>query len=390
MNQTFLLHYDEIALKGKNRPIFEKKLLSNISLAADKSNVKLFKLKRLWGRIILQVDFSSNLKLKKILAQAFGLAWFAPALPAIPSLTSFKKAISRLAKNNSFATFAIRAKVADKSLPFSSKGLEIKLGQWVVDSYQKKVDLNNPDLTFWIEIISKKCSFIFSQKHQALGGLPPGVNGQALSLLSGGIDSPVASFKMMGRGLEVNFIHFHSYPQTKKASIEKAIKLAKILDQYQPNTKLFLLPFLPIQKELLAHCDNRYLVILYRRSMLRIAQIVARKQGAKALITGDALGQVASQTVENLALQNKVVNLPILRPLIGFQKKDIISLSRKIKTYSVSIEPHQDCCSLFVPKNPTTKADLEKIKQEEAKINLQKLIAQSLKQMEVKNLNESR
>jgi len=390
VNQTFLLHYDEIALKGKNRPIFEKKLLSNISLAADKSNVKLFKLKRLWGRIILQVDFSSNLKLKKILAQAFGLAWFAPALPAIPSLTSFKKAISRLAKNNSFATFAIRAKVADKSLPFSSKGLEIKLGQWVVDSYQKKVDLNNPDLTFWIEIISKKCSFIFSQKHQALGGLPPGVNGQALSLLSGGIDSPVASFKMMGRGLEVNFIHFHSYPQTKKASIEKAIKLAKILDQYQPNTKLFLLPFLPIQKELLAHCDNRYLVILYRRSMLRIAQIVARKQGAKALITGDALGQVASQTVENLALQNKVVNLPILRPLIGFQKKDIISLSRKIKTYSVSIEPHQDCCSLFVPKNPTTKADLEKIKQEEAKINLQKLIAQSLKQMEVKNLNESR
>ncbi len=379
MDQVFLLHYDEIALKGRNRTFFENKLISNIRQIAKKNKIET-ELARLWGRIMLKS--SSPSEISKILAKTPGLAWFAPAYSLSPALDNYKKAINQLSKKDNFSTFAIRAKVADKSLPFKSKEIEEILGDWVRKNFNKKVNLDNPDLTFFVEIISKKQAFVYAHKMPSLGGLPVGSNGQALSLLSGGIDSPVAAYLMLSRGLGVDFVHFHSYPQTNQASLEKTKKLTRILAQYQPQTKLYLIPFLEIQKQMFKNCNHRYLVILYRRTMLKISEQVAKKEGYQALITGDALGQVASQTVENLSLQNQATTLSILRPLVGFSKKEIINLAQKIKTYSTSIEPHQDCCSLFVPKSPATKAKLEQIEKEEEKLDLDKLIKEALTKME--------
>jgi len=188
---------------------------------------------------------------------------------------------------------------------------------------------------------------------------------------------------MLSRGLRIDFVHFHSYPQTNQASLEKAKKLFQLLSFYQPQSKLHLIPFLEIQKQMFENCDQRYLVILYRRAMLKISEQLANKENYQALITGDALGQVASQTIENLDIQNQVTTLPILRPLIGFSKKEIITLAQKIKTFPISIEPHQDCCSLFVPKNPATKARIEQIEKEEGKLKINGLIKKAMETMEV-------
>lgn len=380
MKPVILLHYDEIALKGKNRIYFENKLINNISQLARKNNLEV-RLTRLWGRIKLEPPNPFG-KIKIILAKTPGLAWFAPAYSLSPALANYQQAIKQLIKKTDFSTFAIRANVAVKSLPFTGKKIEEALGDWVRKSFNKKVNLSNPEITFFVEIISKIQAFAYTHKYPSQGGLPTGSNGQALSLLSGGIDSPVAAYLMMGRGLRVDFVHFHSYPQTNQASLEKAKKLTRLLDCYQPQTRLYLVPFLDIQKQMFKNCDHRYLIILYRRTMLKISEQIAGKEGYQALITGDALGQVASQTVENLQTQDQAVNLLILRPLIGFQKKQIIELAQKIKTYPLSIEPHQDCCSLFVPKNPATKTRIEEIKEQESKLNLDKLIKEALARME--------
>ncbi|MFH1601924.1 MAG: tRNA uracil 4-sulfurtransferase ThiI [Candidatus Shapirobacteria bacterium] len=379
----YLIHYGELALKGKNRIFFENKLISNIKQKATEEKIKV-KLDRLWGRISLRCAGAKSQKLKteSLLQKTPGIAWFASSFAVNPDFFNFQQAIKEIAQENTFSTFGIRAKIADKKLNFQRKKIEEKLGDWVRINFQKKVDLTKPDLTFYVEILNAKKAFIFSQKQSAPGGLPAGSNGQSLGLLSGGLDSPVAAYLMILRGLKVSFIHFHSYPQTNQASLEKVKTLAKLLNHYQPQSSLYLIPFLKIQKDFYKNCDSRFLVLLYRRAMLNISQKLAEKEGFQALITGDSLGQVASQTIENLALQNKAVKLPILRPLVGLDKEKIISLAKKINSYEISIAPHQDCCSLFVPKNPATRADLVQIEKEEAKLNLKKLTETALKNRE--------
>jgi len=384
----FLIHYDEIALKGKNRPDFEKRLADNIRLIAQNKNVKV-EIKRLWGRFLL-ITNASEKKTSSILEKVFGIAWFSPVLISPPSVTKIKERTSLLAKQFSFSSFAIRARVADKSLSLKRKNLEIELGNFVVKNFKKSVSLEDPQLTFYIEVADKNHVFVFTKKHLGPGGLPTGSSGKAICLISGGIDSPVAGYLMMGRGLQIDFVHCHSYPKTSKTSIQKVTELIKILSGYQPKFHLHLVPILNLQKQMFALCNNRYLVVLYRRAMLRIGELIAEKEKASTLITGDALGQVASQTVENLAVQNQAIELPILRPLISFKKQKIIDLAQKINTYSTSILPHQDCCSLFVPKHPSTKTRIENILEEENRLNYQELISSCLEEVQTVDYPEKK
>jgi len=213
--------------------------------------------------------------------------------------------------------------------------------------------------------------------------MPVGSSGSVLSLISGGIDSPVASWMMMKRGCRVNFVHFHSFPLVSKKSYFKTKTLCQILSKYQGKTRIYFVPFAPVQTWLKTNILNKYLVIFYRRLMFKIAQEIAKKQEIKALVTGESLAQVASQTLDNLAVIDQAVEMPVLRPLIGFDKEEIITLAKKIGTYETSVEHQEDCCSLFVPRHPATKANLEKILEEEKKIPLEKLLKEALKEAEV-------
>ena len=378
---TILIHYSEIALKGKNRIYFEEKLINNI-IQSFKENGILAKAERLFGRILIHTE---DLKISlNILKNIFGIAFFAEVEVAEKSI---EKSIATILKNKKYETFAVRARASLSNSSLSSNQMEIEYGNYIRAKLNKKVDLTNPDLTIYIEAIDNKKFAIYTQKNPGLRGLPTGSSGKALALLSGGIDSPVASYKAISRGLSVDYIHFHSYPQTNKQSLDKVKQLATILKKYHPQpSTLYYVPILEAQKDFLNSIDNKYLVLLYRRLMLKIAQKLAGKLNSQALITGDSLGQVASQTIENIAVQNSAVEIPIFRPLITQDKEDIIKLARKIGTYELSIQPHQDCCSLFVPKHPTTKAKIEDIIKQEAKIDIDNHIKIALEKIETVKL----
>ena len=311
----YLVHYGEIGLKGGNRSFFEKMLVSNIKRLAKNKGLSL-SAKNLWGRILV----TSNGKQKDIvdvLDHTQGIAWFAKYHQSPSTIKGIKKVIYKIGKKKIFSSFAIRANVPNKNLSLKRRDLEIELGSFVVESFSKKVSLDNPDLTFFVEVYDSKSAFVFTNKRQGLGGLPTGTAGRSLTMLSGGIDSPVAAYLMMNRGLATDFIHFHSYPKTTKASLDKTITLAKILSCYLPSAKLYMVPIFPIQQKLYSGCDNKYLVLLYRRVMLKIAQEIAQNNNLNSLVTGDSLSQVASQTIENLIVQNEAVSMPILRPVIS-------------------------------------------------------------------------
>ncbi len=234
--------------------------------------------------------------------------------------------------------------------------------------------------------ITNRYAFLYLEKIKGLGGLPVGVSGRAVSLLSGGIDSPVASFYAQKRGIELVFLHFHALPYVNKASLEKAEKIVKILNKYQFSSKLYLIPFADIQKEILLKTKASFRVVLYRRFMFRIAEILAKKEKAKVLITGESVGQVASQTLENIAVITRAISLPIFRPLICQDKQDIIEKAKEIGTYDISILPHQDCCSRFLPKRPATKANLTEVRKEENKLDIKKLIAKAIEKVETRKV----
>ena len=383
IKNKYLVHYGEIGLKGGNRPFFEKMLVSNIKKLAKNRGLSLT-VKNLWGRILVAGNGKQS-DIIDVLSHSHGIAWYAKYHQSLPTIDQLEKEVRKIGKRKTFSSFAIRANVPNKDLDLKRRKLEIALGSFVVENFSKKVSLDNPDLTFFVEVYDSKSAFIFTRKRQGLGGLPVMTAGRSLSLLSGGIDSPVASYLMMGRGLATDFVHFHSYPKTSKASLEKAITLATALSDYLPSAKLYMVPIFPIQQKLYSECDNKYLVLLYRRVMLKIAQTIAEENHLNSLVTGDSLSQVASQTIENLVVQNRAVSMPILRPIISFNKDQIINVARKIDTFSTSIEPHQDCCSLFVPKHPATKAKIEDIIREEKKLNLDKMIKQAIEKMEIIN-----
>ncbi|MCP6718218.1 MAG: tRNA 4-thiouridine(8) synthase ThiI [Patescibacteria group bacterium] len=371
-------HYHEIGLKGKNRKFFEEKLVENIKKSLPKDSFEF--VKRISGRIIVKLTdtgLKQKDKIKKSLKNVFGMVFFIFACNVKPEIKIINKKALEILEQEKFKTFRIRTQRSDKDFPLKSPKVSETVGAFIVKNLKKKVKLENPDITLFIEI-TRNHAFLYTEKISAYGGLPVGVGNKAVVLLSGGIDSPVAGFLTMKRGVKAIFVHFHARPYTDEASIDKVKRIVKILNKFQFNSKLYLIPFADVQKQILLKVSARLRVIFYRRLMMKIAEVVAKKEKALALVTGDSIGQVASQTLENIFVISEAVNMPILRPLIGFDKEEIIDLAKKIDTFDVSILPHQDCCARFLPARVETKADLKQVKSEEKKLDVEELIEKAL------------
>ena len=352
-----VIHYSEIALKGKNRKYFENLFINNI-----RKHIKGFKYSsiRLYESRILINDVNPNdwRKYKKILLNVMGLENFILMIQCKSEIEELKKTAIHLIENKKFQNFRITTKRNYKKLPFTSQDINVILGEVIHNKSSKPVNLDSPDLNIHVELL-KDFSFIGVEKKHGFSGLPANCQEKALSLISSGIDSPVASFEMIKRGVSLDYIHFHSYPAINKQSINNVKKILQELVNYQLNTTLYLVPLLAIQKKIMEIIPDKYWVIFFRRYMIKIANYIAHKYQAIALITGESIGQVASQTLSNIRAIDNVCDLPIIRPLSGLNKEEIINKAKRINTYNISIEPYEDCCSFFVPPHPETKAKMD-------------------------------
>jgi thiamine biosynthesis protein ThiI len=373
-----ICHYHEIALKGKNRSFFEKQLVANIKKALPKDSFQF--VKRISGRIIVKVSEKGKRQEKKIknsLKNVFGIAYFALASISEQNIPKIKAKAEEILKGKRFKTFRISTKRSKKEFYLTSQKVNEKIGEHIVKKLKKRVNLGKPGITLFIEIVQDYV-FLYTSKVRGYGGLPVGVSGKAIVLISGGIDSPVAAFLAMKRGVRVIFVHFHSHPYTDKASIEKVKRVVDLLSKFQFKSKLYLVPFAFLQKEIVLKTPAKLRVILYRRFMLRICQEIAKKENVLALVTGDSIGQVASQTLENIKAIGEAVNIPILRPLIGQNKEEIIEKAKEIGTFNISILPHQDCCAVFLPRFAETRANLKEVKNAEKGLGIEKLVKKAI------------
>ena len=379
---VILCHYGEIGLKGKNRGFFEKKLQENIRKALNRFAPDTFKsIGRMYGRLIIRLNDHGQNEIESITAvlkNVCGLVYFAPAIKTVQDMETITKLAEKIMTTGEYATFRVTARRPDKDFPISAQKINEDVGAAILAVTSKKVNLKNPEKTCFIDVVDKR-AFLYTERIHGQGGLPVGVSGKVLSLLSGGIDSPVAAYYAMKRGAAVSFVHFHSVPYTNEASIEKVREMIEKLQVFQQKITLFLVELASIQKEVMVLTAEKYRIILYRRFMVRIAEALAKKQRTGALLTGDSLGQVASQTLENMSVIEEAISMPLLRPLIGFDKLEIINKARAIDTYDISILPDQDCCALFVPKHPATKARLKDILSEEEKLNVDELVQRAIK-----------
>ncbi|MGB7292022.1 MAG: tRNA uracil 4-sulfurtransferase ThiI [Thermodesulfobacteriota bacterium] len=366
-----LIHYGELALKGKNRHLFENKLIENIKRVGPGRVI------RLHGRIVVESEDIEPLKC------IFGISWMANAYRAKKDLDSIKDTVlSKVVEKATpdIGTFGVVVNRADKGFPTSSLEVADVLGQEITNNLNLKVNLKKPDLPVYIEISDQV--FVFFEKIEGLKGLPVGVSGRVLCLHSGGIDSPVAAYLMMKRGCEVDFIHFHSFNNAERAVSAKVGALVEKLGQYQSSSRLILVPYHPFHLSLLENrIDCSYELVLFRRFMLKMSELISKYEGYQALVTGDSLGQVASQTLGNLNVFNTAVSMPIFQPLISFDKEEIIELARKIETYDISIRPYKDCCSIMA-RRPRTRIKLNKVETLEKAMGLERVMEESLKLME--------
>jgi thiamine biosynthesis protein ThiI len=371
-----LIHYHEIALKGKNRGFFLKQLAANIRMATRDFEVG--PLRRPVGRLYLEMRGGTPWEaLRERLSRVFGIANFAAAFRVAPDLGRIDKLIEDEIAGRSFASFRVAARRAFKTFPQTSQEINQIIGARVKGASGARVDLDNPELTIHIELLPGE-AFVYFEKIQGAGGLPVGVSGAVVCLLSGGIDSPVAAYRMMKRGCRVIFVHFHSQPFADRTSQDKAVDLARLLTRYQFASRLYVVPFGETQQEVVSQVAGPLRVLVYRRLMLRIAEQIARKEGAQALVTGESLGQVSSQTIENIAAIEEAATLPILRPLVGMDKEEITQQARQFGTYEISTIPDQDCCSMFAPRQVVTHATDEEIALAERPLDLEPLVQRAL------------
>ncbi len=382
-----VIHYGEIALKGKNRLFFENKLKNNIKRALK--GIKIKEIERLRGRFVIHLgDVTIENDIAEKLKNIFGIAHFSLGMAISKNIDNIKDTAWALLQNNNFKSFKIDTRRAQKEFALNSMEINKQVGAFVQEKCRKKVDLTNPEATCFIEIAGPY-ALIYTHKQPGLRGLPVGVSERAVCLLSSGIDSPVASYFMLKRGVTLIYAHFHSQPFTSMASQENTERLAQILTQFQFRSKIYFLPFIDIQKEIMAKAPTELRVLLYRRYMIRLSDRIAKIEKATALITGENVGQVASQTLSNIRVVGEVTSLPILRPLAGFDKEEIIQQAIKIGTFDISIEPYEDCCSLFIPQNPETKAHPETLFKAEKLLDVDDLMNRCLEQAELKIINYS-
>jgi thiamine biosynthesis protein ThiI len=361
--------------------MFVRRLGENLRAATAGLGVK--EVRRLTGRLVMMLTPKASVaEIRRQVAHVPGVANFAFGYRTPLQLDTLEQAILQALAGHTFQSFRVQTKRGFKAFPLTSPEINRDVGHYLQQHLSAAVNLETPELTVSIEILPHEALFYFDRE-AGPGGLPVGVSGTVACLLSGGIDSPVAAYRMLKRGCTAVFLHFHSYPILSRVSQEKVRDLVTLLTRYQFASRLLLIPFAPIQQQIVAEVTAPYRVVLYRRFMMRIAEALAHRVGAKALVTGESVGQVASQTLENLAAINEAVRLPILRPLIGMDKQEIVGQAIALGTYDISIIPDQDCCTLFVPHHPTVRADSEVIAQIEAKLDLQTLVQQGINTAQV-------
>lgn len=385
MEEVIIIRYSEIFLKGKNFKYFEGKLFDNIKdklrdikCDCERSNKRFF---------VTNFEKKDGKKIVEKLGEVFGICSVSLAVKFANDLKTINDYVATLKFN--CKTFRVTVNRADKSFPISSIDYSKNLGAIVLKNNNGLVvDLHTPEKTLFVDIRETGFTYVYTDVVDMLGGMPVGTGGKGLSLLSGGIDSPVATYMMARRGMSINAIHFHSYPYTSENAKQKVIKLGKLVSKYTGVFKLYIVSFTKIQEAIHKNCDGDFMITLMRRIMYRIAERLAKKIGCQCIITGENLGQVASQTVESMTVTNAVVeDLPIFRPLISFDKEDISSIAMKIGTFETSILPYEDCCTVFLPKHPVIKPKLDKCLREEAKLDIEGLIEDALNSVEVVEIN---
>jgi len=372
--------YHEIALKGRNRWRFVEQLKRN--LRATIADYRLGPMRGEGPRLIVELpdELSDQAAIERA-SLLFGLQTFSIGRPAARDLEAIKSGVLEAMRGRTARSFRILTRRADKQFPLTSPEIDREVGAAVKEATGIRVDLDNPELTIGIEILPT-AAFYSIGRYTGPGGLPVGISGRGMALISGGIDSPVASYRMMRRGLRLDFVHFHSFPLLSAASRDKARDLVAHLTRYQAHSTLILVPFAELQRKIVAQVPRPLRVVLYRRFMMRIASALAAELGASVLVTGESLGQVASQTLENMNVITEAATLPIFRPLVGMDKNEIVDQARKLGTFETSIIPDQDCCTLFVPLHPETHARREQVEQAESVLDVGAMVADAIARSE--------
>ena len=369
---SVLVRYHEIALKKGNRAYFTELLKRNLLAAVKDLGAK--EIRSLPARLLL--TFKNDVPAATLIERmstVFGVANFSIVERTARDIDALRGRILESLNGGRFQSFRIETQRGDKTFPLTSPEINRQLGAAVKEKSGARVDLENAEFTVTVEILPRDAFFGFN-KIAGAGGLPVGASGRVAALISGGFDSPVAAYRMMQRGCRIIFVHFHSVPYQDKTSQEKVRQLVQLLTRHQFTSRLYMVPFAEIQRQIVAAVARPLRVVLYRRMMLRIAEAIARQEKAKALITGESLGQVASQTLDNMAVIQQAARLPILRPLVGMDRQEIIDQARRIGTFEVSSVPDQDCCQLFVPKHPATKAHFIDVEEDETKLDVKDLL----------------
>jgi thiamine biosynthesis protein ThiI len=369
---SIVVHYQEIALKGKNRPWFLGRLVRNLKRAL--SDLDVVAVRPLMGRIEIQLGAGASRETAgERVRRTFGIANYSYARRTVLDLDVIARAILDDLRDRTCSSFRVSVRRADKRFPMTSPQVEREVGGRIKEARGWTVDLEQAELTIHVELLTNE-AFYFFGKERGSGGLPTGTAGRVTCLLSGGIDSPVAAHRMMKRGCAASFVHFHSYPILSRASIEKARELVRLLTTWQQRSRLYLVAFGDIQQQVVLAVPGPMRVVVYRRLMLRIAERIARARGAQGLVTGEVVGQVASQTLENLQVIGSVATLPIFRPLIGMDKEEIMDEARRLGSYEISIVPDQDCCTLFTPRNPLTRGRLHLVEAAERALPVDEIV----------------
>ena len=383
---TLVAHYHEIGLKGRNRNFFEDALGRNMRRALRGTGYR--KLRQGFGRVVVDMNDEGDIDAAaERVARVFGLAYVGVGKRVEPNMEAIAEAALELIQAEPFESFQVRARRTHSSFELKSGEINVEIGQRIVDATGGKVDLKNADATIHIQLFGNAC-IVYRKRVKGTGGLPVGVSGKMLALLSGGIDSPVAAWRMARRGAEVEFVHFHGQPFTDPSSIRQATELAEVLARYQLQAKLHTIPLADAQREIVTHAPSNLRVVLYRRTMMRIAATLAEEIGAKALITGDSLGQVASQTIENIRTVDAALppDVEVLRPLIGMDKQEIVNEAIEIGTYDISTRQYQDCCVLFEPRSPATRSNPGVAEKGEVELDMDALVGKALAARETRVL----
>ena len=386
--KILIVRCGEVALKGMNKPYFERMLAERIHKRLKAAGYGKASVKRHEGLIFVRFDREwDTVQLAGEISKVFGVASISPAVESESNMEAIGvEAVSfmeKLCEERCVRTFKVEAKRADKQFPIKSPDIARQIGGYVLKGLKVlKVDVHNPDVRLFVDVRHDR-SYIYADKIAGFGGLPLGTNGKGLVLLSGGIDSPVAAWMMAKRGMMIEAVHFHSYPYTSPRAQEKVEDLAKIVASYCGSFKMHVINILPIQEQIVKNCPEAETTIHVRRFMMRIAEKIAERNSAMMLITGENLGQVASQTAEALVVTDNCVKTPVMRPLIAMDKIDIIAKAQEIGTFETSIEPYEDCCTVFLPKHPTTKPQLDKIEISDSKLDIDALVESAIAEEEI-------